>query len=139
MRLRTYSELVQLPTFEERFEYLKLSGKVGKETFGFDRYMNQVFYRSQVWKSLRNRIIVRDGGCDLGIPDRMIYGKVLIHHLNTIVPGDIISNNDMILNPEFLICVSLDTHNAIHYGDSNLLVRDPVERTPGDTCPWKKG
>ena len=137
MHIRTYSELIQLPTFEERFRYLQLSGSVGKETFGFDRYINQNFYRSSAWKMVRDRVIVRDNGCDLGIDDRIIYGKILIHHMNPINDEDILNMTDILLNPEYLICVTLDTHNAIHYGDEDLLIKDPIVRFKNDTCPWK--
>ena len=137
MHIRTYSELIQLPTFEERFRYLQLSGSVGKETFGFDRYINQNFYRSSAWKRVRDRVIVRDNGCDLGIDDRIMYGKILIHHVNPINHEDILNMTDILLNPEYLICVTLDTHNAIHYGDEDLLIKDPIVRFKNDTCPWK--
>lgn len=138
MSIKTYSELILLPTFEERFEYLKLRGQVGKETFGFDRYLNQNFYRSAAWRRVRDQVIVRDMGCDLGIEDRLIGGKVLIHHMNPIVYTDILNLTDILLNPEYLICVSHNTHNAIHYGDDNLLIKNPIERTRNDTCPWKR-
>lgn len=137
MSIRTYSELIQLPTFEERFRYLRLKGSVGKETFGFDRYLNQNFYRSSAWKRVRDQVIVRDNGCDLGIDDRIIYGKILIHHMNPINDEDILNMTDILLNPEYLICVTLDTHNAIHYGDEDLLIKEPVVRFKNDTCPWK--
>lgn len=138
MNIRTYSELKQFRTFEERFRYLKLSGSVGEETFGFDRYLNQVFYRSRRWKEIRNRIIVRDNGCDLGIADREIFGKILIHHMNPISIRDIENESDILLDPEYLICTSHDTHNAIHYGDESLIIPQFVERTANDTCPWKR-
>ena len=137
MSIRTYSELIRLPTFEERFLYLQLSGSVGKETFGFDRYINQNFYRSAAWKRVRDQVIIRDNGCDLGIEDRIIYGKILIHHMNPINDEDILNMTDILLNPEYLICVTLDTHNAIHYGDEDLLIKEPVARFKNDTCPWK--
>lgn len=138
MIIRTYSELIRLPTFEERYRYLRLAGAVGKETFGFDRYINQMLYqRSQKWKSARNEVIVRDNGCDLGMEDRQIYGKVLVHHMNPITLEDIENESDFLFNPEYLICVSHNTHNAIHYGDENLLITAPIERTRNDTCPWK--
>ena len=138
MSIKTYSELIQLPTFEERFQYLKLSGAVGKETFGFDRYLNQNFYRSAAWKRVRDQVIVRDNGCDLGIDDRIIYGKILIHHMNPINDRDILDLTDILLNPEYLICVSHLTHNAIHYSDESLLPREPIVRLKNDTCPWKR-
>lgn len=137
MIIRTYSELIALPTFEERFEYLKLSGSVGKDTFGHDRYLNQVFYSSYEWRKLRDEIIIRDNGCDLGVSDRIIYGKIYIHHINPLRKDDIILRSEYLRNPDFLICTSFETHNAIHYGDINLLPRDPIERTKNDTCPWK--
>ena len=135
--MRTYRELIALPTFEERFRYLQLSGSVGKETFGFERYLNQRFYSSAEWKRIRREVILRDNGCDLGIPDRVIYGKVYIHHMNPVSREDILLQSELLLNPEYLICVSHETHNAIHYGDENLLVKVPPERKPNDTCPWK--
>ena len=138
MSIKTYSELIQLPTFEERFQYLKLSGAGGKETFGFDRYLNQNFYRSAAWKRVRDQVIVRDNGCDLGIDDRIIYGKILIHHMNPINDRDILDLTDILLNPEYLICVSHLTHNAIHYSDESLLPREPIVRFKNDTCPWKR-
>ena len=133
---RTYRDLKQLPTFQERFEYLKLNGKVGEETFGFDRYFNQRFYRSKEWKDIRNYVIARDRGCDLAIFDREIFGKVLIHHMNPISLDDIQNSSDYLLNPEYLICVSKQTHDAIHYGDSSLLVLEPIVRKPNDTILW---
>ena len=136
--IRTYSELILLPTFEERFEYLKLDGFVGQETFGFDRYLNQIFYRSPEWKRLRNEIIIRDDACDLAMEDREIFGRIFIHHMNPITKDDVLSRSDILLNPEYLICVSKLTHDAIHYGDKDLLSMDPVVRRPNDTCPWKK-
>lgn len=138
MNIRTYSELIKIPTFEERFEYLNLSGAVGQETFGFDRYLNQNFYRSVEWKRIRDQVIVRDNGCDLGIEDRMICGKILIHHMNPINDKDILNMTDILLNPEYLICVSHMTHNAIHYGDENLLIKNPIVRFKNDTCPWRQ-
>lgn len=136
---KTYSELCELDTFEERFRYLKLDGSVGVDTFGFDRYMNQQFYRSKEWKDIRDYVIVRDGACDLGVEGFELRGKILIHHMNPISQIDIIRTTDILLNPEFLICTSMITHNGIHYGDESCL-RDlsPVNRRPNDTCPWKK-
>ena len=136
--IKTYSELVRLPTFEERFRYLQMNGKVADETFGFDRIFNQQFYRSKEWKRLRNEIIVRDKGCDLACEGREIYGKVIIHHLNPIAIDDISSGEGWILDPEYLITTTLNTHNAIHYGDESLLVTAPIERSKFDTCPWRK-
>lgn len=138
MKVRTYSELITLPTFEERFEYLKLNGRIGDDTFGFDRYLNQRFYKSQEWKSIRNQILLRDNGCDLAIEDRPIYERIYIHHMNPLLASDVIERSQYLLNPEFLVCVSHTTHNAIHYGDSNLLPQSQiVERSPFDTAPWR--
>lgn len=138
MSIKTYSELSRLKTFEERYQYLRLNGSVGRETFGFDRYLNQVFYRSQKWKSIRNQVIIRDNGCDLGIEGRDINGRILIHHMNPISLDDIVNESDLLLDPEYLICTVHSTHNAIHYGDENLLILDPIVRSKNDTCPWKK-
>lgn len=136
--IRTYSELIKFHTYEDRFRYLKLDGAVGKETFGFDRYLNQVFYRSQKWKKVRDLVIIRDNGCDLGIEGYEIYGRIIIHHMNPITITDIERESDFLLNPEFLISTVHKTHNAIHYGDESLLTTAPVERTKYDTCPWKR-
>jgi hypothetical protein len=128
-----------LPTLKERFEYLKIAGVVGKATFGYDRYLNQRFYKSSEWKSLRNQIITRDGGCELGLEDYEIRGRIFIHHMNPIVDDDIIENSDYLMNPNYLICVSQEMHNAIHYGNSDILrAKEIVERRPNDTCPWKE-
>ena len=138
--LRTYSELITLPTFKERFEYLKLGGRVGKETFGFDRHLNQMLYqRSPRWKKARDTVIIRDNGCDLAMEGHEIHGKVIVHHMNPITMEDILNDRDWIYDPEFLICTIHNTHNAIHYGDENLLVIAPTVRTKNDTCPWKQG
>ena len=137
MSIRTYSELITLPTFEERYRYLKLDGRVGEDTFGFDRYLNQIFYKSKEWRSVRDYVIARDNGCDLGIEGHEIFGKILIHHMNPITKTDILERSDLLLNPEYLICTIKNTHNAIHYGDENLLITTPKERTKNDTCPWK--
>ena len=134
--IRTYRDLKQFPTFQERFEYLKLNGKVGEETFGFDRYFNQRFYRSKEWKDVRNYVIARDRGCDLAIFDREIFGKVLIHHMNPVSLDDIRHSSDYLLDPEYLICVSKQTHDAIHYGDASLLILEPIVRKPNDTILW---
>lgn len=136
--IKTYSELVQLPTFEERFRYLKLNGKVGETTFGFDRYLNQIFYGSAEWKAVRDRVIVRDMGCDLGIKGREIYGRILIHHMNPISIKDIKEGSDFLLNPEYLISTYKTTHDAIHYGGESLLITAPITRSKNDTCPWKQ-
>ena len=137
MSIRTYSELITIPTFEERFEYLQLKGSVGKDTFGYDRYLNQVLYRSHEWKRLRNQIIIRDGGCDLACNGYDVYGKVLIHHLNPITVEDVLARSRKVFDPDNLVCVSHNTHNAIHYGDVDLLVTGPIIRTKNDTCPWR--
>ena len=135
--IRTYSELSELRTFKERYEYLRLDGVVGADTFGFDRYLNQIFYRSMEWKSVRDFVIVRDNGCDLGIEGHEIYGKILIHHMNPISVEDILKRSDLLLNPEYLISTVLTTHNAIHYSDESILVTEPIARSRNDTCPWK--
>ena len=135
--IRTYSELRKLNTFKERYDYLRLYGRVGKETFGFDRYLNQIIYKLPEWKSVRDKIIVRDCGCDLGMEGYEIGEKILVHHMNPITMDDIINHSQDIFNPEYLICVSHQTHNAIHYGDESQLILDPIERSPNDTCPWK--
>lgn len=133
---RSYRELSRLPTFEERYRYLRLQGKVGKDTFGFDRYLNQALYSSVEWKRFRREILIRDDGCDLGIPDRLIAGKVLIHHINPLTIEDVEKRSSVIFDPNNVICVSHLTHQAIHYGDENLLPKDPIVRRPGDHCPW---
>ena len=137
MSIRTYSELIAIPTFEERFEYLQLKGSVGKDTFGYDRYLNQVLYRSPEWKRLRNQIIIRDCGRDLACDGYDIYGKVLIHHLNPITVEDVLARSRKVFDPDNLVCVSHNTHHAIHYGDMDLLVTGPIIRTKNDTCPWR--
>lgn len=139
MNIRTYSELIALPTFEERYKYLKLDGKVGEETFGLDRWLNQLFYKKDPdWSAIRDKIIIRDNGCDLAVPGRDIYSRILIHHMNPITKDDILCRSEFLLNPEYLICTTKNTHDAIHYGDESLLVKDPVKRYKNDTCPWKR-
>lgn len=138
MTIRTYSELITLPTFEERYRYLRLHNSVGKETFGFDRYINQTFYRSPEWKRVRDLVIVRDNGCDLAMEDRAIYSRIYIHHMNPLAIDDFRDSTEFLLNPEYLICTTHTTHNAIHYGDEGLLALALVERKPNDTCPWKR-
>lgn len=135
--IRSYSELCTLKTFEDRYKYLQLSGAVGKDTFGFDRYLNQIFYRSQEWKSVRDKVIIRDDGCDLGVKGYEIHGRIYIHHMNPIMLKDIEQRTDLLLNPEYLISTTHSTHNAIHYGDESLLPLVPKERSANDTCPWK--
>lgn len=137
--IRTYTELSKLKTFEERFEYLCLNGEVGKETFGFDRIFNQEFYRSVEWRRVRDQVIIRDCGCDLGIPGHEIYGqRILIHHMNPISLEDLERRSEILMNPEYLITTIHNTHQAIHYGDADLLIKLPPERTKNDTCPWKR-
>lgn len=135
--IRSYSELIRLPTFEQRYEYLKIGGIVGESTFGFDRYLNQSFYKSREWRTLRDKIILRDEASDLAIKDYPISKWIVIHHMNPITEEDIDERIDDILNPEFLVCVSLRTHNAIHFGDESLLPDIPIERFKNDTCPWR--
>lgn len=138
MSIRTYTELTKLKTFKERYEYLKLSSIVGEDTFGYDRYLNQQFYKSIAWKRVRDQVIIRDNGCDLGIDDRYINSRIYVHHMNPITKSDIINLTDYLLNPEYLICVSKNTHDAIHYGSEELLYTNHmVERRPNDTCPWR--
>lgn len=138
MSIRTYSELITLPTFEERFRYLQLGGKVGEDTFGHDRYLNQMFYTSDEWRRIRRDVIVRDNGCDLGIQDREIHGLIIIHHMNPITIEDIINRSEFLLNPEYLISTVKNTHDAIHFSDERILITDPIERRPNDTCLWKR-
>lgn len=136
MRIRSYTELQRLDTFEERFEYLKLRGAVGESTFGFDRYLNQAFYRSTQWRHIRDQVITRDEGCDLGLTNYEIFDRVIIHHMNPMSSKDIVQGDHAILDPEFLVVVSHQTHNAIHYGDIRLLKQKPIVRKPGDTKLW---
>lgn len=138
MSIKTYSELITLPTFEERYRYLRLDGQVGVETFGFDRWLNQRFYKDPEWLAARDIVIIRDGGCDLGIPGREIHSRILIHHMNPITKDDILRRSKFLLDPEYLICTIKNTHDAIHYGDESLLILDPVMRSRNDTCPWRR-
>ena len=138
MSIKTHSECIALPTYLERFEYLKLGGKIGAETFGYDRYLNQTLYRSYEWKRFRRDMIIRDNGMDLAYDGYIIIGTVLLHHINPITPEDIVNRRPCIFDPENVICVSLNTHNAIHYGDKDLLTLDPIIRTKNDTCPWRR-
>ena len=135
--IKTYSELITLPTFEERFAYLQLNGVVGQDTFGFDRYINQIFYQSDRWRSIRDQVIIRDNGCDLGVEGYDIYGTILIHHINPITLEDIKRESEFLLDPEYLITTTHNTHNAIHYGDTSLLPETPIKRSRNDTCPWR--
>lgn len=138
--VRCYSELIDLPTFEERFKYLKLDGRVGQDTFGYDRYINQHLYqRNYKWRKARDKVIIRDNGCDLGIEGREIHERIIVHHMNPITLEDVLKDRDWLYDPEFLICTVHNTHNAIHYGDDHLLVKAPIVRTQNDTCPWKRG
>lgn len=136
--IKTYSELITIPTFEERYDYLKLNGRVGVETFGFDRYLNQAFYKSDEWLSIRDYVISRDNACDLGVKGYEIYDRILIHHINPITKEDIIYRSKQLLDPENLITTIKRTHDAIHYGDDSLLIKPPIERRKNDTCPWKQ-
>lgn len=139
MITKSYSELLSIPTFEERYSYLRLDGLVGAETFGVNRYLNQKFYNSKEWKQFRRDIIVRDMGCDLGVEGREILGLITLHHINPISIDDVVYKRiECLLNPENVICTSYDTHNAIHYGDETLLIKAPIERSINDTCPWKQ-
>lgn len=137
MTIKCYTELSKLNSFEERYQYLRLKGSVGVETFGFDRYLNQVFYRSQRWKEVRDFVFIRDNGCDLGIEGYEIHGSFMIHHMNPITLKDIELESDFLIDPEYLISTIHNTHNAIHYGDDSLLVTAPIERRKYDTCPWR--
>lgn len=138
MNIRTYSELSQLATFEERYRYLRLGGRVGKETFGFDRWINQMFYKDPEWLKVRDIVIMRDNGCDLGIEGREIYSRIIVHHMNPITKADILDRSKFLLDPEYLICTVKNTHDAIHYGDESLLITLPIERSKNDTCPWRR-
>lgn len=138
-KIRTYSELRRLGTFEERYDYLRLGGVVGQSTFGFDRYINQMFYRSPQWKSVRDKVIIRDCSCDLGMEDREIFDHIIVHHMNPLSLEDIEERRDEIFDPEFLICTTHNTHISIHFGDESKLVRLPPDRKPGDTLLWRKG
>lgn len=136
--IRTYSDLVTLPTFEDRFNYLKLSGEIGIETFGFDRYLNQKFYRSEEWKRIRRDVIIRDKACDMALNGMDINSGIIVHHMNPISVKDIVEWTPYLMDPEYLICVSIKTHNAIHYGDDSIIDYYKVtERIRNDTCPWR--
>ena len=138
MNIKTYSELSQLATFEERYRYLRLGGRVGKETFGFDRWINQMFYKDPEWLKVRDIVIMRDNGCDLGIEGREIYSRIIVHHMNPITKADILDRSKFLLDPEYLISTVKNTHDAIHYGDESLLITLPIERSKNDTCPWRR-
>lgn len=139
-KIKTYSEIITIPTFEGRYKYLKIGGRVGEETFGFDRYINQEFYTSKEWFDIRDYVIVRDMGCDLAIEEREIPNgvRIFVHHMNPITVEDILNRSEFLLDPEYLISTIDNTHKAIHYGDASILLQDPIERTPYDTCPWKQ-
>lgn len=136
MIMRTYDELIRYDSFEDRYNYLKLIGHVGESTFGFDRYMNQVLYHSRRWQKIRDEVIIRDDGCDMGLADFIIYDKIVVHHMNPISIEDIENESDTIFDPRFLICVSVSTHNAIHFGDEKMIPRGPIQRFSGDTKLW---
>lgn len=136
--IKTYSELIEFPTFEERFRYLQMDGSVGLDTFGYDRIFNQMFYRSKEWKDVRNHVILRDLGCDLGVEGYEIHGRILIHHLNPITMFDLSNRTEFLLDPEYLITTTHATHNAIHYGDESLIAKAPIVRSKNDTCPWRR-
>ena len=136
--IKSYTELCSLPTFEERFNYLKLYGSIGKPTFGYDRYMNQAFYNSKEWRLIRDKVITRDNGCDLGVPGYEISGLISVHHMNSLLVSDIIQHSDFLLNPEYLISVSDETHRAITYGEQSVSRKQYTERLPNDTCPWRR-
>ncbi len=136
--MRSYTDLCKISDFLDRYKYLRLGGKVGSDTFGYERYLNQFFYRSKEWRAIRDYVIVRDNACDLGVPGRELTSKILIHHINPISVKDLEERTDILLNPEYLITVSFETHQAIHYGDDNLIAKDPVVRTKFDTCPWRQ-
>lgn len=137
MNTKTYSELMSFKTFEERYRYLRCGATVGEDTFGYARHLNQAFYSSIEWKRFRRGIIIRDQGCDLGIEDRIISGQIFLHHINPLTVDDLLHRRECLMDPENVICVSFNTHQAIHYGDENLLIQEPTERTMNDTCPWK--
>ena len=136
--IRTYSQVIQLPTFIERYRYLKIGGFVGEETFGYDRYLNQTLYRSSEWRRFRRDMILRDQGMDLALNGYEIVGNILLHHIEPITVKDVVNRDPKIFDPDNVICVSLNTHNAIHYGDESLLMTEPVVRTKYDTCPWRR-
>lgn len=138
MKIKTYSELITIPTFLERFKYLQIGGQVGAETFGYDRYLNQILYKTKEWKRFRRDIIVRDCGCDMACEGYEVLDRIIIHHIDPLTVEDILRRDPKIFDPENVIAVSLNTHNAIHYGDESLLNLGPIERTPNDTCPWKR-
>lgn len=134
----SYKEVILIPSFKDRYEYLRLGGKVGESTFGFDRYLNQLLYHDPEWKSFRRKIIMRDNGRDMAHPDFEIGGRIIVHHINPLTQEEVVDRNPIIFDPDNVICVSHYTHEAIHYGDSELLPKEPIERKPGDTCLWPR-
>lgn len=136
MKQRSYSELVRLETFEDRFDYLKFSAKIGEKTFGYERYLNQIFYTSKEWRRFRRDMIIRDNGCDMALEDHDILGRIEVHHINPITIEMIENNDPLLMDPDNVVCVSPNTHKAIHYGDKDLLPKPLIERKPNDTCPW---
>lgn len=136
--IKTYSELITIPTFKERYRYLRIGGRVGKETFGYDRYLNQVLYTSDEWKSFRRDVIIRDDGCDLACDGFDIFNRITVHHIDPITVEDVLNRNPKVFDPENVVCVSHNTHMAIHYGNEGLLIVAPPERRPNDTCPWRR-
>lgn len=138
MIVKSYSEMIALPTFIERYRYLRLGGRVGEETFGFDRWLNQKFYKDIEWMRARDKVIIRDNGCDLGMEGHEIRGRIYVHHINPITKEDILRRDPCLFDPENLICTIKNTHDAIHYGDESLLIVAPTIRSPNDTCPWKR-
>lgn len=139
MSIKTYSELISIPDYLDRYHYLKISGKVGAETFGYDRYLNQILYTSDEWRKFRREIIIRDNGCDMGHPDYEMDSYIIVHHIDPITVEDVINRHPKVFDPENVVCVSRTTHNAIHYGDESLLMLPPIERSKNDTCPWRRG
>lgn len=138
MSIKCYSELITLPTFIERYRYLKIGGRVGAATFGHDRYLNQLLYHSGEWLEFRDSIIIRDKGCDLAVPEFELHERILVHHIDPITVEDVLNRHPKVFDPENTISTSLNTHNAIHYGDESKLAILPIERTPNDTCPWRR-
>ena len=139
MSIKTYSELISIPDYLDRYNYLKIGGRIGAETFGYDRYLNQILYTSEEWRIFRREIIIRDNGCDMGHPDYELEERIIVHHINPITVEDVLNRDPKVFDPENVVCVSLNTHNAIHYGDESLLILPPVERSKNDTCPWRRG
>lgn len=139
MSIKTYSELISIPDYLGRYNYLKIGGRIGAETFGYDRYLNQILYTSAEWRAFRRKIIIRDGGCDMAHEDYILDDYIIVHHINPITVEDVLNRDPKVFDPENVVCVHLRTHNAIHYGDESLLMLPPVERSKNDTCPWRRG